>query len=61
MPDEIKAVEGDATSALAHTEAEMAKLEVVEARAANWVQIHHVIIFVALAFIVGSISGYFLH
>lgn len=60
MTDELKIVEADATAALTDVQTEIAKLHADETKAGNWIAIHHVIIYVALAFVAGSISGYFL-
>lgn len=63
MTDEVKTVETDATTALADTKAEISKLAADEKKVAGWTAIHHVYIYiyVALAFVVGAITGYFLH
>lgn len=61
MTDEIKVAETDATTALSDVKAEITKLEADEKKVAGWIAIHHVIIYVGLAFVVGAITGYFLH
>lgn len=61
MTDPIKTVEGDAKTVLTDVQAEIAKLHADETKASGWIALHHVVIYVFLAFVVGSLSGYFLH
>lgn len=60
MTDEIKTIETDATAAFDHTKEVIGALEADETKAGNWIAIHHVYIYVGIAFVVGLIGGYFL-